>query len=229
VSWFGSNEKPCSSDSQSCPDEALILRLKQRQSSAFLELYERYGSTIYRYLMHMTGSITLAEELTQEVFVVILDAMTTPHPLGSFDPARGTLEGYLLGIARNLARMERRRNQRLESFDELSEHMDWSKLFGNISSTASSWDYISALSTRNELRLLQRYILELPEHYRAVVVLCVLQEKSYRDAAAILKCPANTIASRLSRAKALLSAKLQMTRRTGAANRTKEGGTRATA
>jgi len=56
---------------------------------------------------------------------------------------------------------------------------------------------------------LYRAILELPDHYREAVVLCSLQEKSYRDAAAILQCSEGTVASRMNRAKGILAAKLR--------------------
>jgi len=71
------------------------------------------------------------------------------------------------------------------------------------------WDAATALALRSELRALYRAILELPEHYREIVVLCSLQQKSYREAAAILQCSQGTIASRMNRAKTLLTAKLR--------------------
>jgi RNA polymerase sigma-70 factor (ECF subfamily) len=175
---FGATKKPTASDRERGADEHLALRLRRRDKDSFVELYDLYGRTVYRYLMHMTGSISQAEELTQEVFVVILNAMTTPEPLRTFDSQKGTLEGYLLGIARNLAKQEHRRSLKLLFLDD-------------------------------ELKLLHLFILELPEHYRTIVVLCGLQEKSYRDAARILNCSEGTVASRLNRAKALLAAKLK--------------------
>jgi len=208
VRWFEAPAKATSSAREGGPDKDLVLRLKRRDKDSFLELYDRYGRTVYRYLMHMTGSISAAEELTQEVFIVILDAMASPEPMRSFDSAKGTLEGYLLGIARNLAKQEHRRNLRLLSLDEMQGKMDWSGLFNNIQQSSGSWEYLAALTTQTEIKLLHRFILELPEHYRTVVVLCALQEKSYRDVAAMLQCSEGTVASRLNRAKVLLTAKL---------------------
>jgi RNA polymerase sigma-70 factor (ECF subfamily) len=66
------------------------------------------------------------------------------------------------------------------------------------------------LTLRWEMRRLQAAILELPAHYREVVVLCSLQERSYHDAARILQCSEGTIASRMNRAKSLLASKLKM-------------------
>jgi len=230
VRWFRAPAKATPSVRADGPDKDLVLRLKRRDKDSFLELYDLYGRTVYRYLMHMTGSISAAEELTQEVFIVILDAMATPEPMRSFDPDKGTLEGYLLGIARNLARQEHRKNLRLVSLDEMQGRMDWSGLFHSIQQNSGSWEYLAALTTQSEIKLLHRFILELPEHYRTVVVLCALQEKSYRDVAAMLQCSEGTVASRLNRAKLLLTAKLTASDRNRKHHRElKEGGLHAKA
>ena len=49
----------------------------------------------------------------------------------------------------------------------------------------------------------------LPPAYREVVVLCELEGLAYAEAAAALSCPIGTVRSRLSRARALLAAKLR--------------------
>ena len=46
------------------------------------------------------------------------------------------------------------------------------------------------------------------EHYREVVVLCDLEQRSYADAAVRLECPVGTVRSRLNRARGMLLAKL---------------------
>lgn len=150
----------------------------------------------------------MAEELTQEVFIVILDTMCA-GTLGQFDPNKGTLEGYLLGIARNLAREERRRNRRLLPLDSVLESPEWNHLLHRLCQEDQTGDAVALLATRAELRLLYQAILDLPEHYREVVVLCSLREKSYQEAAGILRCSEGTIASRMNRAKALLAEKLR--------------------
>jgi RNA polymerase sigma-70 factor (ECF subfamily) len=192
---------PASSDAE------LAERLKQKDEHAFLALYDLHRSSVFRFLMHMTGSITAAEELTQEVFVVILDAMCA-GTVGQFDPQKGTWEGYLLGIARNLARAERRKLHRVVSLDSILETPESNHLLQKLSENQLR-DVETLLVARSELTALSRAILELPDHYRAAVVLCSLQEKSYRDAALVLQCSEGTVASRMNRAKAILAAKLR--------------------
>jgi RNA polymerase sigma-70 factor (ECF subfamily) len=197
----GSKYNPASSDDE------LAERLKQRDEHAFLSLYDSHRSAVFRFLMHMTGSIAVAEELTQEVFVVILDEMCN-GTIGRFDPKKGTQEGYLLGIARNLAKAERRRMHRLISLDNVIESPEWERLVNTICQENRNSDVAALMVCRSELRVIHRAILDLPQHYREVVVLCRLQEKSYRDAALILQCSEGTVASRMNRARAILAAKL---------------------
>jgi RNA polymerase sigma-70 factor, ECF subfamily len=198
-------------------DAELQERLKQRDEHAYLRLYDLHRSAVFRFLMHMTESIAAAEELTQEVFVVILDAMCA-GTIGQFDSQKGTWEGYLLGIARNLARAEQRRVHRVVSLDDIVETPDWNLLPERFCGNVHFGDVEALLVTRSELAALYRAILELPEHYREALVLCSLQEKSYRDAAAILQCSEGTVASRMNRAKAILAAKM----RRAATNRSDE-------
>lgn len=190
------------------PDAELAERLRQRDEHAFLSLYDRHRSAVFRFLMHMTGSITVAEELTQEVFVAILDAMRA-GTIKQFNPQKGTLEGYLLGIARNLARAERRRANRVVSLDCVPETPEWERLVNAMVKENSPRDIASVIAAHSEMKILYRAILELPDHYREALVLCSLQEKSYREAAVILQCSEGTVASRMNRAKAILAAKLR--------------------
>jgi RNA polymerase sigma-70 factor, ECF subfamily len=187
-------------------DVQLAERLKRQDEHAFLILYDRHRRSVYRFLMHMTGSIAAAEELTQEVFVVILDAICAGN-FGQFDPEKGTLEGYLLGIARNLAREERRKSHRMVYLEDMLDVSEGNNQL--MEPEGRTWDAAQLLVARSEFALLYRAILGLPDHYREVVVLCSLQEKTYQEAAAILQCSEGTIASRMNRAKALLSAKLR--------------------
>lgn len=206
-SWI-SRKAEDSKSSAARPDVELVEGLKQRDEHAFLRLYDLHRSSVFRFLMHTTGSIAAAEELTQEVFLVILDAMCAGK-VGQFDPQKGTLEGYLLGIARNLARAEQRRSRRLVSFDSVIETPEWERLLSAIFEERRKQDVSALMAARSELRVLYRAILELPEQYREAIVLCGLQEKSYRDAAFVLQCSEGTIASRMNRAKTILAAKLR--------------------
>ena len=103
-------------------DEGLLLRrMVAGDEAAFTLLYRRKHPAIYRFALHMSGNAAIAEDVTQEVF------MTLIRDAKRFDPARGTLGGFLFGVARNhlRRRWEQERNSvpLPESADELDTIM----------------------------------------------------------------------------------------------------------
>jgi RNA polymerase sigma-70 factor, ECF subfamily len=177
-------------------DLELLRQLAKGNDDAFESLYERYQGPIYRYVLHMTGSFAIAEEITQEAFMAIIGKP------GSYDAAQGTLAGYLFGIARNHMRRSMQQSAHDVPFMEESAEEDAGGMQDDI-------DLLEELSQEESLECLRKAVLALPEAYREVVVLCELQEMTYPEAAAVLKCSPGTVASRLHRAKAMLKMKLK--------------------
>jgi RNA polymerase sigma factor (sigma-70 family) len=58
------------------------------------KVYDRYGTQVYRVALASLKNISDAEEITQTVFV---DAWRARH---TFDPAKGSLGGWLMAIAK---------------------------------------------------------------------------------------------------------------------------------
>jgi RNA polymerase sigma-70 factor (ECF subfamily) len=77
----------------------------------FQAAFDQHKDAVYRFAWRMAGSPAAAEDITQEVFVGFLR-----YP-NRFDPARGTLRAFLLGIARNLALKHWRAEHRFEPLD----------------------------------------------------------------------------------------------------------------
>jgi len=77
-------------------DDELLSRLQSGDEQAFVTLYRRRQAALYRFVLHMSGSASVAEDVTQEVFLALIR-----NECG-FDPERGSLSGYLFGIARKL-------------------------------------------------------------------------------------------------------------------------------
>lgn len=163
--WSRSGTRTKAPAGNSEADAQLVSRLKQKDEHAFLILYDRHHRSVYRFLLHMTESIAIAEELTQEVFVVILNAMCS-GTVGQFNPEKGTLEGYLLGIARNFAREEHRRSRRLLSLNTALETPEWSEFLNKVCQDNRAWDASEVLAARSEMKTLHSAILDLPAHYR---------------------------------------------------------------
>jgi RNA polymerase sigma-70 factor, ECF subfamily len=183
----------------SIADEELWVRLRRGDEDAFVTLYRRRQGAIYRFAMHMSGSSTMAEDVTQEVFLALL------RDDCGFDPARGTLSGYLYGIARKqvLRHLERNRaDVSLELDGDDSPQLE----------LAVNDDPLIDLTQREGIEALRRAVMALPRRYREVVLLCDLDEVEYASAAGILQCPIGTVRSRLHRARGLLLEKLRADR-----------------
>src|SRR5260370_40496770 len=77
-------------------DQELLRQLRKGNETAFTALYARYQGAIYRFALHMSGNNATAEEVTQEVFMLLIG-----NPKG-YAVDKGPLGHYLFGVARNL-------------------------------------------------------------------------------------------------------------------------------
>jgi len=171
-------------------DGDLIRRMNAGSEDAFGALYERWNPSIYRFAMHMSGNQQIAEEVTQDTFMMLIR-----RPL-VFDETRGPLISWLLGVARNLTRRALGASPTDESLEDTTD-------------VAASVDILHDLTRRETIEAVRQAVVSLPPSYREVVVLCDLQEMDYLEAAKVLDCPVGTVRSRLHRARTLLLTKLQ--------------------
>ncbi len=180
-------------------DDELLARLRRGEEDAFLTLYRRRQASIYRFALHASGSPSVAEDIVQEVFITLLRSDC------GFNPERGTLSGYLFGIARKQALRHMERGRVDVAIESDSEEALLPEL-------SVEDDPLAALTHRESIEALRRAVAALPRRYREVVALCDLEEIDYADAAAALGCPIGTVRSRLHRARALLLDKLNKDR-----------------
>jgi len=176
-------------------DEQLLALALTGDEDAFTGLYRRRQGPVYRFALHMSGSPQVAEEVTQEVFLFLLQRGR------DFDPARGALSAYLFGVARNYVRRAMEKNYAEAATTTSAEEDD--------PALVTEFDPLEDLARSQTSKAVWKAVLSLPEHYREVVVLCDLHELSYADAAAALGCALGTIRSRLHRAHDMLVKKLQ--------------------
>ena len=195
-------------------DDGLVRRLLGGDEEAFGLLYKRRHPSIYRFALHMSGNAAVAEDVTQEVF------MTLIRDVSRYDPASGSVAGFLFGVARNHLRKRWEQDRRLvplvgdaDDFGPLASgnghHTNSRNGNGNGNghyAVPTSRDEFSSMEAVSRVR---KAINTLPENYREVVVLCELEEMSYEETAAALGCPVGTVRSRLHRARAILLEKLR--------------------
>ena len=180
----------------SVPDDELLVRIAAGDAAAFTTLFRRRHADVYRVALLMTGVRMAAEDVTQDVFLAVM------REAARYERGRSTVTAWLCGIARNHARRRLERERRMVPLPEDSE--------ADRPGAAAHPDPLGDLANARQLDALRRAVLSLPLRYREVVVLCDLQELSYKDAALSLDCAVGTVRSRLHRARALLSAKMRV-------------------
>ena len=174
------------------PDRDLLRRAADGDSRAFETLYRRHKDVIYRFARAMTGSSDAAADVTQDVFVAFMGAV--PH----YDPDRASLTTYLYGVARNLARERLRRERRLLSLEAMGIALPRTPV------TA----FVDEVSSSEETARVRAALRTLPSRYREVISLCDLHDRSYEDAAAIVRASVGAVRSRLHRARRMLRDRL---------------------
>lgn len=191
-------------------DEQLLQQLLSGSAEAFAALYDRRQGGVYRYALRMTGSESIAEDVTQDVFLALI------KDSGQYDAARGPVKAYLYGMARHrvLRRLERERTQ--VSIED--EDKDGAMTQSLTQLLTASDDPFLDLAREEIVELVRQAVLSLPAHFREVIVLCHLQEMNYAEAAAIIGSPVGTVRSRLNRARTLLLEKLKVLQPATSAN-----------
>jgi RNA polymerase sigma-70 factor (ECF subfamily) len=172
------------------------------EETAFLVLYERLKPSIFRYAFYMTNSRTAAEEVTQEVFVLLL------REGKRYKKTRGDVAAFAFGIARNFVRRFQRR-------ERIYQELPSDEVLEKESRSQNGTDGLAAQLIRKQgIERIRTAIASLPGRYRQVIVLCDLCELSYAEVACRLECAVGTVRSRLNRARALLVQKLKQSKKT---------------
>ena len=177
-------------DLEDVSDESLLTRALEGSQECFTALYRRNQGRIYRFALEMSGSEAIAEEVSQEVFLAVLNGKCT------YDPGRGRLSPFLMGVARNQVLRHLAKNGR---YMAMPEH-EFDEAVGT--------NLASDLTRQETIESVRQAVLSLPESYREVVAMCDLEEMDYTEAAEALQCPVGTVRSRLHRARELLGRKL---------------------
>jgi len=179
-------------DLERASDDLLIAGIAARQPEALTLLFRRRQAEVYRFALHMSGRPALADDVTQDVFLIVM------READRYQAGRSSVTAWLCGIARNCVRQRLERDARLESLPKDDEQQV----------PAVRPDPIGDLARDERIAILRRAVLALPVRYREAVVLCDLEELTYADAADALGCAIGTVRSRLHRARAMLAAKL---------------------
>lgn len=171
------------------PDEAWV-EAARRDPEAFGELVRRYQHKIFNFVYRMLGDREEAEDLTQETFLRAFKALPTFRAGARFSP-------WLYRVATNATLNLLRGRRRTAPWDSDLE----------VVSKLPSPEHI--VEGRETASLLASLILELPAHYRTVLVLRHVNELSYQEIAQALDLPLGTVKARLYRAREMMQLRLR--------------------
>jgi RNA polymerase sigma-70 factor (ECF subfamily) len=169
-------------------DEELgwIRKSREGDLAAFEELIRRYQQMIHALTFRMTGSMSDAEDLAQEVFI---------HAFRKLDSFRGDSQFstwlYRIGIntTLNWKKSQQRRAQM---------HQEWAQ------QPTETSDRNDELCSR-----VQEALLKLPPKQRAAVILTTYQGLNHAEAARALRCSETTVSWRVHMARKKLKRLLQ--------------------
>ena len=161
----------------------LLKRLQSGDQQAFEVLYQNYSQEIYRKLVKMVKNITLAEELTQDVFVKLWnkrEVINTEQPF----------RYYLLTLTNNIAvdfYRKAARERKLQ--DEI--------IAASTELYNPTEDQIYYKETKE---LMDNAIDSLPAQQKLVFTLCKIEGKSYEEVSKLLGISTSTISNHIVKA-----------------------------
>ena len=160
-------------------DAALIQKIVQRDESALAALYDRYASLLSSLLNRILRDTQASEEILQDVFYQLW------RNAAQFDPARGSLPGWLAVIARNRAISRLRRRNPSEG-DELLE-----------TTVIVPANLENALAQRQLLGRVKGALENLSSEQRAAIELAYFEGLTHSEIASKTGDPLGTVKTRI--------------------------------
>jgi RNA polymerase sigma-70 factor (ECF subfamily) len=184
-------------------DHQLLAATLTGDETAFAELTRRYRNQITNYVYRMLNDYDRAVDLAQETFVRVYMSAERYQATYSFST-------YIYRIAHNLAisELRQRKRRRLIPLPTFFSDKDSEEMEVEIEDRKQVMADDAMIGDERQ-RAVARAIASLPEKYRAALVLCHLEDKSYEEISEVLGLPVGTVKSRINRARNLLKEKLR--------------------
>ncbi len=163
----------------------LLQQVAQHDQQALLTLYQQYGNLVYSLSLRVLRQPTMAEEITQDIF---LKLWRQPE---RWNPSLGQFSSWLLTITRNAAidRLRREGRQAVLAAWEQSDEAD------NRLSDADS--YVATQANWVNGQVLRRLLQSLPPEQRQLIELAFYDGYTHSELAELLQLPLGTVKTRL--------------------------------
>ena len=141
------------------PDQALLRRAQKGDEAAFTEIVRAYETPVHNYILRLTGDRSLAEDLTQEVFVRVLNGL----PKFSL---RCKFTTWLFQVTKNRVldelRARERRPSGFVSFDDIPPLECYDQPVERTETIDAIWRAVQDLNPDLKMALLLRDVVGLP-------------------------------------------------------------------
>ena len=179
-------------------DEELIASFQNGNEQAYIELVRRYRNRLMTFVFRFLGDMDLSEDIVQDTMVKVYTHKHYYKEIAKFST-------WIYTIAGNFAKTELRKRKRRKV--TLLSHMNTDDRKYEIPSTElKSEDIVQGEYAERDI---QKAILQLPLHFRTVVILRDIQELSYEEISKIVNVPLGTVKSRINRARLQLQQALK--------------------
>ncbi|MDR1780562.1 MAG: RNA polymerase sigma-70 factor [Tannerella sp.] len=177
--------------SDTATDKNHIILLNRGDTKGFEAIYYRYAGRVYNFLRSLLHDDTVAEDLTQDVFLKIWEKRETIDPDGHF-------EAYLFTIARHLLYKEAEKRMQEEYYKEIAQETD-------IQSDTDFEQHFEAESLRAYINNL---IAQLPPMAKKVFLMSRVHHLSHKEIAQFLSISVKTVETHIYRSLQFLRKKL---------------------
>lgn len=153
-------------------DNKTLNRLRNKDSEAFIEVYDQYASDLYRFIYFKIGRQEEAQDLTSMVFLKAWNHIQNNSLTDS-----KTLRALVYKIARNAIIDHYRQGQaKIESLDTLENPIQIIDEDQNLEKD---------LNNNLEMERLTNYIMQLKEEYREIIVLKFINDLELKEISAV--------------------------------------------
>jgi RNA polymerase sigma-70 factor (ECF subfamily) len=160
-------------------DEELLEQIGRGDETACQELFERYQTRLYNFILRTVGEDMLAEDVFQETFIRIAQKAGTYKP-------RAKAVTWIYRIAYHLSIDAIRRTKHQSDYEEITEEL-----------ATDQWSPFEMVALQSQRALLQDALAQLSAPQRAVVILAIIEERSQLEIAEMTGVPVGTVKSRL--------------------------------
>lgn len=170
--------RPCSEPD---PAQSAFVRVRDGDQRAFAEFYDEVSPVVYGTILRVLRAPSLAEEVTQEVFVELW------RTAARFDPERGSVRSWAATIA------HRRAVDRVRS-EQSARHRDETEGRQRV---AEHDEVVEEVAARLDRERVAAAMLQLSDSQREAVTLAYYDGLTYREVALRLGVPEGTIKTRI--------------------------------